>query len=242
VEPTPAHCPPGYTPRTGHRGPYCEPPLPRHCPPGHQPRVVGPEGYCEPPPLRPCPPGSYWTSSGPNQAYCQAGPACDYCSSGQVCIDASLCVRVLHPWPGRGRELVSGICHSESDCPEGEHCLRSRRCTMLDQLSGEAVPPVAAPPAPSAVVAAAPGPPDSGAQPSTTSAAPVARTTAGPGPEPTPSPARPTRGCAGCEVGGVESHGAAWLLGVALLLLAMRCRRWKGGVWSNRCDAASRPC
>ena len=245
VEPPPAHCPPGHVPRTGHEGPYCQPPLPRHCPPGYQPRVLRKEQYCEPPPLRPCPPGSYWTSSGPDNAYCRAGPSCDHCSSGQVCIDASLCVRVLGSWPARSVELVSGICHSESDCPEGEHCLRSRRCTMLDQLAASGGPDaqaVASPPAPSAALSAAPSPVDSGAQPPEFAPPPVARAAAGPPPEPTPAPAQPTRGCAGCEVGGDRPQEAAAALGVALLLLAVRRRRWKGGVWSSCSDAASRPC
>jgi hypothetical protein len=246
VEPPPAHCPPGHTPRTGHEGPYCDPrPLPRECPPDYQPRVIRRERYCEPPPPRPCPPGSYWTSSGADHAYCRAAPSCDYCPSGQVCINASLCVRVLDQWPDRNVERVSGICHSESDCPEGERCLRTRRCDITDLVgrsgNGEA-PSVASPPAGSAAPSAAPAPPESGAQPPPESSAPVGRASTGSGLEPPPAPAQPTRGCAGCEVGRAESAIGAWPVGVALLLLAVQRRRWKGGVWSSRSDGASRPC
>jgi hypothetical protein len=245
VMPPPAHCPPGYTPRTGHEGPYCKPPLPRRCPPGHQPRVLRQEQYCEPPPLKPCPPGSFWTSSGPANAYCQAGPSCDYCAGGQVCVEASLCVRVLDQGRARNLELVSGICHAESDCPEGEHCVGTRRCAMADQLrasSGQDAQSVAPPPAPSEAPSAAPvpGTPDSGARPTREALTPVATSSAAPGPQPKPTPVRTTRGCAGCEVAPMPSQGAAWSLALAIALLAGRRGRRKGGMWSSRSDAASR--
>jgi hypothetical protein len=130
-------------------------------------------------------------------------------------------VRVLDQRPTRAVEVVSGICHSERDCPEGEHCLGTRRCAMADQLgvSSGGAPSVAPPPASSEVASAAPlpGTPDSGAQP-----VPAAAANAGPEPQPTPAPARATRGCAGCEVARMESHGPAWSLALVISLWAMR--------------------
>lgn len=131
VPPPPRDCPPGYTPATGHGGPYCRPPLPTDCPPNHLPKVNGRHAYCEPPPAEPCPVGSYWTSSSATSTSCRGGGRCDsgVCGAGYTCRESSLCVTEVQLFRAGSYEVVSGVCETDADCGgENEQCVTAQRC------------------------------------------------------------------------------------------------------------------
>lgn len=134
VMPPPEKCPEGYTPQTGHHGPYCQPPPPESCPEGHTPKVSRDHAYCEPPADPPCPLGSVYTSSSETKTWCQAGwtaPQSGECSIGYRAVESALCVQYV-PAGRIGYEVVSGTCETDADCTgKGESCNKAIRCVAI---------------------------------------------------------------------------------------------------------------
>ena len=130
VMPPPDDCPGGTTPRTGHNGPYCQPPAPTDCPPGHVGKVHMTHAYCDPPPAEPCPTGSRWTSTSATDGYCRGGWPCEIhqCAEGNTCKESSLCVQEIRMFRAGSYEKASGTCAADADCPEGESCVTKKRC------------------------------------------------------------------------------------------------------------------
>ena len=172
VRSPPKDCPPGYTPGTGHSGPYCRPPKPT-CPPKHQvralrggwyceppprtdcpkehvPKVRRRVAYCEPPPATQCPVGSYWTSRGPKDTGCQAGGWCekdgDKCGKSGSCKTVGLCVESRYTGRRRSISMVKGVCKTDADCAGRARCRVQPRCDQPKRAaasSAAAAKPVA---------------------------------------------------------------------------------------------------
>ena len=206
VRSPPKDCPEGYTPKTGHGGPYCQPPMPTTCPKEHIPRLNRSLAYCEPPPEKACPTGSSYRSRSATDTFCVAGRDCteSECPSGATCKESSLCSKLIAQRRSVRWE-VKGECKSDKDCSDGYKCETKKRCDFANKRvasSPEAAKPHILPSAtPATTKPSTPG-----------SAAPASSTD-------TPKPSS-----TGCATSPVPSRHAA--VGWLVILLAAARRRY----------------